>query len=146
MRDASPRRNKFTNCLSGYLFVVRVFIFVFSLLRIGHGCKLTNSRVALRFGLYCPQSSMSDLQVGSRVTVKGEPGTVRFIGATSFSTGQWAGVELDSEKGKNDGSVQGVKYFACSNPGLYGLFVRPGIVKGIGPEVSLSFKIINNVE
>lgn len=76
------------------------------------------------------------LEPGTRVTVKGDSGTVRFIGTTSFSTGQWVGIELDSPKGRNNGSVQGTRYFDCQkNDGaLYGLFVRPGIVK---TEVSL---------
>lgn len=71
------------------------------------------------------------LEPGTRVTVKGDSGTVRFIGTTSFSTGQWVGIELDSPKGRNNGSVQGTRYFDCQkNDGaLYGLFVRPGIVK-----------------
>ena len=38
---------------------------------------------------------------------------MRFGGTTEFQTGQWAGVELDSEIGKNDGSYGGIRYFTC---------------------------------
>ncbi|GBG34455.1 Protein phosphatase, putative [Hondaea fermentalgiana] len=50
-------------------------------------------------------------------------GVVRFFGATSFKAGNWVGVELERADGKNDGSVNGVKYFKCKLG--HGLFVRP---------------------
>ncbi len=36
--------------------------------------------------------------------------------------GLWIGMTLDKPLGKNDGSVQGVRYFACE--ALHGLFIR----------------------
>lgn len=80
--------------------------------------------------------AVAHLQVGARVSVNGKSGVVRFVGTTQFSSGQWVGVELALPQGKNDGSVQDVRYFTCesSSPsGLYGLFVRPNIIK---PEAS----------
>lgn len=62
------------------------------------------------------------LQIGARVAVGKKPGTVRFIGATKFAAGEWFGVELDDSSGKNDGSHDGVAYFAC--PIDHGVFVR----------------------
>lgn len=40
-------------------------------------------------------------------------GTVRFVGNTKFRDGIWVGLELESPAGKNNGEVQGVKYFSC---------------------------------
>ena len=30
-----------------------------------------------------------------------------------FASGQWAGIELNDPVGKNDGSVNGIRYFKC---------------------------------
>lgn len=71
------------------------------------------------------------LKVGSRVEVigKGHRGTVAYVGATLFATGKWVGVILDEAKGKNDGTVQGRKYFTCEEN--HGIFVRQSQVGGI---------------
>ncbi|XP_055486879.1 dynactin subunit 1-like [Leucoraja erinacea] len=69
-------------------------------------------------------SSGRPLRVGSRVEVigKGHRGTVAYVGATMFASGKWVGVILDDARGKNDGTVQGKRYFTCDDN--RGIFVR----------------------
>lgn len=42
-----------------------------------------------------------------------KPGVIAFIGETRFAAGEWAGIVLDQPIGKNDGSLNGVRYFQC---------------------------------
>jgi hypothetical protein len=48
---------------------------------------------------------------------------VKYFGDALFSDGKWVGVELHEELGRNDGTVQGHRYFTCKPK--YGVFVRP---------------------
>lgn len=57
----------------------------------------------------------------------GRIGTIRFVGETTFRPGKWVGVELEDPSGKNDGSVQGKRYFDCEDG--YGMFLQPS---GVG--------------
>ncbi|XP_039189757.1 dynactin subunit 1 isoform X4 [Crotalus tigris] len=70
------------------------------------------------------EASGKPLKVGARVEVigKGHRGTVAYVGATLFATGKWVGVILDEPRGKNDGTVQGRRYFTCEEN--HGIFVR----------------------
>ncbi|KAL8934587.1 MAG: hypothetical protein Q9216_005836 [Gyalolechia sp. 2 TL-2023] len=71
---------------------------------------------------------LSDFQVGQTVELQdGQLGTVQFVGQTQFAAGAWIGVVLGNAVGKNDGSVQGQRYFDCQ-PG-HGMFVRPSVPK-----------------
>ncbi|KAM9992959.1 hypothetical protein ACTFIY_010397 [Dictyostelium cf. discoideum] len=69
------------------------------------------------------------LPPGTRVSINGKPelglGTVKYCGMTKFSPGRWVGIELDSAAGKNDGTVQGERYFDCKP--AHGLFVKPNM-------------------
>lgn len=64
------------------------------------------------------------VKVGSLVEVigKGHRGIVAYIGNTLFASGKWVGVILEEPKGKNDGTVQGKRYFTCQEN--RGIFVR----------------------
>jgi len=64
------------------------------------------------------------------VNVVSYRGRVAFLGETEFAAGTWVGVILEEPCGKNDGSVQGVRYFKCKP--LHGMFVREGVAKPIG--------------
>ncbi|KAI9492840.1 hypothetical protein BDB00DRAFT_826630 [Zychaea mexicana] len=69
-------------------------------------------------------STKENMVVGSKVAVPsmGVTGTLQFLGPTEFKPGIWAGIELDdSGTGKNDGCVQGIRYFTC--PPHKGLFI-----------------------
>ncbi|XP_034532294.1 dynactin subunit 1-like isoform X4 [Notolabrus celidotus] len=63
-------------------------------------------------------------KIGSVVEVigKGQRGTVAYIGATLFASGKWVGVILNESTGKNNGTVQGKRYFTCEDN--HGIFVR----------------------
>lgn len=87
-----------------------------------------------------------DLTVNSRVLVKaveGEdplPGTILFVGPTQFAEGTWLGVELDEPKGKNNGTVQNVSYFAARPD--HGLFVRAAKVQKIQEALPIEQKVL----
>ncbi|CAH2073548.1 unnamed protein product, partial [Iphiclides podalirius] len=65
-----------------------------------------------------------ELRLGDRVIVSSsrgsKAGALRYVGVTEFASGVWAGVELDDPLGKNDGSVDGKRYFECAP--RFGLF------------------------
>lgn len=57
---------------------------------------------------------MMDHYIGQRLSLKGQPCTLRYIGAVADKPGQWLGVEWDDpERGKHDGTHNGTKYFEC---------------------------------
>ena len=74
---------------------------------------------------------MPEPQIGDRVRVIGRnaihEGTCKYFGTTLFREGYWVGVALDYPNGKNDGCVEGTRYFNC-RPN-YGLFARVQVVE-----------------
>jgi dynactin 1 len=71
-------------------------------------------------------TDLTGFEIGQTVELQdGRIAKIHFIGETEFAGGSWLGVELDEASGKNDGAVQGQRYFNCK-PG-YGMFVRPSV-------------------
>ncbi|XP_076165719.1 tubulin-binding cofactor B [Ptiloglossa arizonensis] len=71
-------------------------------------------------------------QVGDRceVCVPNQPkrrAIIMYVGKTEFKEGWWIGVKYDEPLGKNDGTVNGKKYFECLPK--YGGFVKPIHIK-----------------
>ena len=65
--------------------------------------------------------------LGARVKIGTKKGIIRFIGETKFAAGEWYGVSLSEPTGKNDGSVNGERYFVCEPN--YGIFVKKAQVR-----------------
>ena len=49
-------------------------------------------------------------------------GVIAYVGPTEFASGTWIGIELDAPTGKNDGAVNGHRYFTCRPK--CGIFVK----------------------
>ncbi|XP_070496865.1 restin homolog isoform X3 [Chironomus tepperi] len=81
-----------------------------------------------------PAGSSLNPMIGDRVIVKNASGSrvgiLRFRGETQFASGDWCGVEFEDATGKNDGSVNGVRYFTCQDG--HGIFV-PAAKVSISP-------------
>ncbi|CAJ0588822.1 unnamed protein product [Cylicocyclus nassatus] len=81
------------------------------------------------------------IKIGDRceVRIRGEPakrGVVSFNGETKFRQGVWIGVTYDEPVGKNDGSVNGERYFQCEDK--HGGFVHPvDVVTGDFPPLPI---------
>lgn len=110
------------------------------------GMDSSSDRLEEDFGSKPDLTKLSDVPVpdwvvlGESVLIRpyNSSGVVAYIGGTEFASGTWIGVDLDAPKGnkekftsflykllnlgKNDGSVQGIRYFS-SRP-KYGMFVR----------------------
>ncbi|XP_060808553.1 kinesin-like protein KIF13B isoform X2 [Amyelois transitella] len=73
----------------------------------------------------CGRAAAPDwLSVGESVQLRlsSSTGVVAYVGAAHFAHGLWVGVALDAPTGKNDGSVNGIRYFECRP--RHGIFVR----------------------
>lgn len=63
------------------------------------------------------------IKVGERIKFDQLTGTIKYIGNIRDKDGIWVGIMLDTDDGKNDGSINGVRYFDCGGKNC-GLFVR----------------------
>lgn len=73
-------------------------------------------------------TDLADFEVGQTVKIgEGQVGRVRFVGHTHFAPGDWIGLVFDEAVGKNDGAVQGQRYFECAPS--HGMFVRPAVAE-----------------
>ncbi|VDD88282.1 unnamed protein product, partial [Enterobius vermicularis] len=104
-----------------------------------------------RESLYSAYSKIGDWEIGDRCKIGNRFGNVVFIGLTGFAPGEWIGVVLDEPTGKNDGSVEGKRYFKCEPN--HGLFCKAGklehvvgssSVKSPGLEASTSSEYSRN--
>ncbi|KAL8960817.1 MAG: hypothetical protein Q9193_002535 [Seirophora villosa] len=88
--------------------------------------NLTSKRPVMAISTNHTVISGDDLDVGDTVDVPGGMhGTIKFIGEVRGKKGIFAGVELSREwaaRGKNDGDVDGTRYFTTSIPGS-GIFL-----------------------
>lgn len=57
----------------------------------------------------------------------------------NWFSGKWIGVILDEPKGKNNGTVQGKRYFSCDDN--HGIFVRQSQV--MSQEEKITYRTIN---
>lgn len=87
---------------------------------------------------------MEELSINQTVFVKDEPGVIRYIGQTQFASGTWIGVELQLAHGKNNGSVNDIRYFECDKKdGNYGVFVRQSLISSNSLQNSKSMDTLN---
>ncbi|VDM32272.1 unnamed protein product [Hydatigera taeniaeformis] len=93
-------------------------------------------------GLHKP-SATEEFKIGDSVLVAGlRRGTIRFVGETQFAPGIWYGVELSKAVGKNDGSVEGVRYFTCEPK--HGVFAPAQRLQRLPPRNRSSILASNN--
>lgn len=72
----------------------------------------------------------ADLLPGQVIELNdGRIAVVRHVGPVHFQPGEWVGIELEEPTGKNDGSVQGQRYFDCEQG--YGMFLRSAGVRQV---------------
>lgn len=75
---------------------------------------------------------LATMKVGDRCEARtpgstARRGTVKYLGKTAFKEGLWVGVQFDEPLGRNDGSVNGKRYFECQDK--YGGFVKPAHIE-----------------
>ena len=86
----------------------------------------------------------SNFHVGNQVLIGNKMmGVVRFVGHTHFAAGLWVGVEIGVPKGRNDGSINGHRYFSCDSG--HGLFAPPHKLTVISDESKVENSETENI-
>ena len=71
------------------------------------------------------ETAAHSIRIGDRVVVgraRRLDGVIKYYGPTAFAPGDWVGIELDSDEGKNSGEVNGIRYYHCRRG--HGVFVK----------------------
>ncbi|KAM7539350.1 hypothetical protein Aperf_G00000051266 [Anoplocephala perfoliata] len=103
--------------------------------------ELKAAEEAKKAHLAAEKEKIDSMKVGDRCEVHApkqptKRGEIAYLGETKFKEGFWVGVKYDEPLGKNDGSVDGYRYFQCQPK--YGAFVKPIYVEvGDFPELGL---------
>jgi tubulin-specific chaperone B len=67
------------------------------------------------------------IKIGSKIRLNNKlNGTVKYIGDLHNKEGTWIGLELDDSGGRNNGTVDGRKYFDCKEK--HGMFIREEVL------------------
>ncbi|CAO1627280.1 unnamed protein product [Parajaminaea phylloscopi] len=97
--------------------------------KLGRFDPSVQAQAATRAQSHAEAASRTHIPLSSRCELLDEApparrGTVRYVGHPAFASSSqlWVGVEFDEPVGKNDGSVQGKRYFDCKP--RHGGFVR----------------------
>ncbi|RDA94386.1 hypothetical protein CP533_2249 [Ophiocordyceps camponoti-saundersi (nom. inval.)] len=102
---------------------------------------LSDSTYAMSPSSPARHAASEDVAVGDAVDVPGGMhGTLRFLGPVQGKKGSFAGVELHPDfaaRGKNNGDVDGVSYFATATPGA-GIFVPQAKISRRGATINAS--------
>ncbi|KAJ0124888.1 hypothetical protein N8I77_005876 [Diaporthe amygdali] len=89
------------------------------------------SKEQAKIAAFAEEVRSRDIEVGKRCRVGGDDtrrGTVMYVGDVKEipnGSGAWVGVQLDEPVGKNDGSVNGARYWGEPSGLKHGVFVRP---------------------
>lgn len=89
------------------------------------------SREQARIAAFTEEIHNRGIEVGKRCRVGGDDtrrGVVMYVGDVKEipnGTGAWVGVHLDEPMGKNDGSINGVRYWGEDSDMKHGVFARP---------------------
>ena len=82
--------------------------------------------------------------LADRIMVGGKKGIVRYIGRTQFAKGMWTGIELENPDGKNNGTIEGIKYFTCApKHGLFAPVMKVTLIPNSLPNLQIQTQPAN---